>query len=121
VVNSIGGSLVHVYVPVSRAEGAVFELVAGESTDLPGIAVTPELSHDSAGYTGAWQITHVASGERIGCTFATVELARTAVLRLHGISNVRWERTPYALPGYQQAVSARIAAVLSSTPALVSA
>jgi hypothetical protein len=65
------GKILTVFVPVYREDDegnldGAWEAVSGSATNTPGLAVTPELTPNGAGFTGLFVITHVKSGLRIG-------------------------------------------------------
>jgi hypothetical protein len=65
------GKILTVFIPVRWIDDddelhGIWEAVSGSETDTPGLAVTPELTANGAGFTGLFQVTHVKSGLRIG-------------------------------------------------------
>lgn len=114
--NAVGGSLVLVYVPVTPVGGSTrFELLAGETTDVRGLIVVPELTEDGRRFTGSWRIAHQSSGRPVTPPYEALEDALDAARRLGRVHLACWDRPVYEPAGQESAVAEMVRRALEPT------
>lgn len=107
--------LVPVFVRQSAdGQQARWEVVMGEPTDVPGLAVIPELAEAGRGYSGRWRIAHAPSGGAVGPAFTCPRTARARARRLAGL--VAWSSVTWPVPPGDTVLAERIDRALADPP-----